>query len=132
MAIVPPRQPYRFTVEEYLATFPASTKARLQELRDIIKKAAPKGEEVISYNMPAIKQQGILVYYAGYKGHIGFYPTASPIVLFKKELSAYKGSKGAVQFPLDEPIPASLVTKIVKYRVTEDREKAKAKKKASR
>jgi|SRR5882757_10061169 len=111
------------TVEEYLATFPASTKARLQEMRDIIKKAAPGGKEVISYNMPALKQQGVLVYYAGYKGHIGFYPTAAPIVVFKKELSAYKGSKGAVQFPLDEPIPAGLVTKIVKYRVAEDQKK---------
>ncbi|HEY8968879.1 MAG TPA: DUF1801 domain-containing protein, partial [Puia sp.] len=97
------------TVDEYLSTFPESTRNKLQTLRAVIKRAAPKAEEVISYNMPAIKQHGVLVYYAGYKGHIGFYPTGSGIMAFKKELSAYEGSKGAVRFPLDKPIPGALI-----------------------
>ena len=113
------------TVDEYLSTFPESTRSKLQTLRDIIRRAAPRAEEVISYNMPAIKQHGVLVYYAGYKGHIGFYPTGAGIVAFKKELSAYEGSKGAVRFPLDGAIPAGLISRIVKFRIREDQERAK-------
>ena len=115
------------TVEQYLSTFSGDTLTRLQEIRKIIRAAAPKAEEVISYNMPAIKQHGVLVYYAGYKGHIGFYPTGSGIEAFKKELSAYEGSKGAVRFPLDKPMPAGLIAKMVKYRLAQDKEKALAK-----
>jgi len=114
------------TVDEYLSTFPESTRSKLQTLRDVIRRAAPGAEEVISYNMPAIKQHGVLVYYAGYKGHIGFYPTGSGIVAFKKELSAYEGSKGAVRFPLDGTIPAGLITRIVKFRIKQDQDKEKA------
>lgn len=113
------------TVDEYLSGFPESTRMKLQTLRDVIKRAAPGAEEVISYNMPAIKQHGVLVYYAGYKGHIGFYPTGSGIATFKKELSVYEGSKGAVRFPLDGAIPAGLVSRIVKFRIKEDQAKAK-------
>src|SRR3569623_292730 len=106
----------KFTsVDEYHATFPAGTKAKLNQMRTTIKKAAPKAEEVISYNMPAFKQDGMLVFYAGYKGHIGFYPGAGGIENFKKELSVYKWAKGSVQFPLDEPLPLALVTQIVKF-----------------
>jgi uncharacterized protein YdhG (YjbR/CyaY superfamily) len=115
------------TVDEYLSTFPASIKSKLQGLRDTIKKAAPKAEEVISYNMPAFKQEGALVYYAGYKGHIGFYPVSSGIAAFKKELVGYEQSKGTVRFPLDKPIPVGLITKIVKFRVKENLEKASLK-----
>lgn len=115
------------TVEEYLASFPEETRAILEELRQTIKQAAPKAVEVISYNMPAFKQNRVLVYYAAAKQHIGFYPTASPIQVFKDELAKYKTSKGAIQFPLDKPIPKALVKKIVKYRVEEDMEKAKKK-----
>jgi uncharacterized protein YdhG (YjbR/CyaY superfamily) len=75
--------------------------------------------------MPAFKQHGVLVYYAGYKGHIGFYPTGSGIAAFKNELSAYEGSKGAVKFPLDGTIPAALIGRIVKFRIKEDQERAK-------
>lgn len=114
------------TVDEYLSVFPANTKAKLETLRTTIKKAAPGAEELISYNMPAYKQDGILVYFAGYKGHIGFYPTGSGIEAFKKELSSYEGSKGAVRFPLDQPLPLSLISKIVKYRIKINREKANA------
>jgi len=113
------------TVDEYLSTFPESTRNKLQTLREVIKRAAPGAEEVISYNMPAIKQHGVLVYYAGYKGHIGFYPTGSGIAAFKKELSAYEGSKGAVKFPLAGKIPTALISRIVKFRIKEDQERAK-------
>jgi uncharacterized protein YdhG (YjbR/CyaY superfamily) len=98
---------------------------KLQGLRNTIKKAAPKAEEVISYNMPAYKLNGALVYFAAYKGHIGFYPTGSGIEAFTKELSAYEGSKGTVRFPLDQPLPMSLITQIVKYRVQKNLEKLK-------
>lgn len=115
------------TVDEYIAAFPESTQVKLQAMRDTIKKAAPKAAEVISYNMPAIKQHSVLVYYAAYEKHIGFYPTASGIEAFQKDFEKYKSSKGAVQFPIDKPIPVSLVTKIVKFRVKDDEERNAAK-----
>ena len=92
----------------------------LEDLRQTIRKAAPKAEEVISYQMPAFKFHGMLVYFAGFKNHIGFYPTSSAIKAFNKELSAYAGAKGTVRFPLDKPIPVGLITKIVKHRVKEN------------
>ena len=94
-----------------------------------LKKAAPGAEELISYNMPAFKLHGVLVYYAGYKNHIGFYPTGSAITAFEKELSGYKTSKGTVQFPLETSLPLPLITRIVKFRVKENLEKAEMKKK---
>ena len=112
------------TIDDYFAAFPASTKTILKELRKTIKNAAPAAEEVISYNMPASKQNGILVYYAAYKAHIGFYPTPSAIEAFKKELSKFESSKGAVRFPLDQPLPLNLISRIVKFRVKLNREKA--------
>jgi len=111
-------------IDDYFAAFPAGTKAILKELRKTIKTAAPAAEEVISYNMPALQQDGILVYYAAYKAHIGFYPTPSAIEAFKKELSKYESSKGAVRFPLDQPLPLSLITRIVKFRIKLNQEKA--------
>ena len=114
-------------IDQYISTFPEDTQLLLEKLREIIKKAAPKAEEVISYKMPAFKQNGVLVYFAGYKSHIGFYPTGSGIKAFQEEISKYKNSKGAVQFPLDKPLPVGLITKMVKYRVKEDQEKAKTK-----
>jgi uncharacterized protein YdhG (YjbR/CyaY superfamily) len=115
------------TVDGYLSWFPEAVQGKLEKLRSAIKKAAPGTTELISYNMPAYKQHGILVYFAGYKNHIGFYPTSSPIRMFKDELTQYKVSKGAIQFPIDQPLPLGLITKIVKFRVKEDREKALAK-----
>ena len=119
------------TVDEYISIFPATTQVRLQQVRNTIKKSAPKATELISYNMPAFSYMGRLVYYAGYKNHIGFYPMASGISAFKKEILNYKWAKGSVQFPLDKPIPTALISKIVKFRVKENEEKAelKAKKK---
>ncbi len=116
------------TVDEYISTFPASTQKILKDVRKTIHAAAPQAEDVISYNMPAIKLKGILVYYAAYEKHIGFYPTASPIEVFKDQLSDYKFSKGAIQFPIDKPMPFDLITRIVKFRMKEVQEKEKTKK----
>jgi len=115
------------TIDEYIATFPANVQAILQKIRATIRKAAPQAEEAISYQMPTFKLNGNLVHFAAFKNHIGFYPVPSGIEKFKKELSAYKGAKGSVQFPLDRPIPYGLISKIVKFRVKENLEKAKAK-----
>jgi uncharacterized protein YdhG (YjbR/CyaY superfamily) len=111
------------TVDEYIAAAPENKKVLLEKMRQAIKQATPKAEEVISYNMPAFKLTGVLVYYAAFKEHIGFFPTSNPIRVFKDRLTAYKTSKGAIQFPLDKPLPLSLVKEIVKFRVQEDREK---------
>jgi uncharacterized protein YdhG (YjbR/CyaY superfamily) len=115
------------SIDEYIATFPAETQQILQKLRAAIKSAAPKAEEKISYQMPAFALHGNLVYFAAAKNHIGFYPTSSGIAAFKEELSKYEGSKGAVRFPLDRPLPLTLIKKIVKYRVAENLQKAAAK-----
>ena len=115
------------TVDEYFSTFPKNVKNILTELRKTIKQAAPEAEELISYNMPAFKLNGILVYYAAYNKHIGFYPTSSGIETFKNELSVYKWGKGSIQFPLDQPLPTELITNIVKFRVMRNSEKAATK-----
>ncbi|RXK62335.1 hypothetical protein ESA94_04805 [Lacibacter luteus] len=117
------------TIDAYLVDFPVSTQTLLQQMRSTIAKAAPKAEEAISYGMPTFKLQGNLVHFAGYKNHIGFYPAPSGIEAFADELKKYKTSKGAIQFPIDEKLPLALVTKIVKFRVKENLEKAAAKKK---
>ncbi|HSC54615.1 MAG TPA: DUF1801 domain-containing protein [Phnomibacter sp.] len=117
------------TVDEYIDTFSGEQRTMLESIRKAIQQAAPAATECISYNMPAYRQHGVLVYFAGYKNHIGFYPTSSPIKIFAEELKAYKTSKGAIQFPLNKPIPAALVKKIVKYRMEEDAVKALGKKK---
>ena len=116
-------------IDDYIASFPKDLQIILEQMRTIIRKAAPKAEEVIIYAMPAFKLNSVLVYFAGYKNHIGFYPMPAAIIAFKKELSIYKSSKGAVQFPLDKPLPSALITKMVKYRIAENLQKAKAKKK---
>jgi len=116
------------TVDDYFTALPKDLRGILKGLRQTIKEAAPQAEEVISYNMPAFKQKNILVYYAVNKNHIGFYPTASPIIAFEKELKGYKTSKGAIQLPIGEPIPTDLVKRIVQYRVKQVLEKEKAKK----
>lgn len=110
-------------VDEYIAGFPEKTQNLLKKLRATIKKAAPEAEEVISYNLPAFKHKGILVYFAAYKSHIGFYPTSLGIKAFQNELSEYHVTKGTIQFTLNKPIPTELVTKIVKFRVKENNEK---------
>jgi uncharacterized protein YdhG (YjbR/CyaY superfamily) len=114
-------------IDAYISSFPPDTQKRLEQFRATVKKAAPGAEEVISYAMPAFKFNGLLVWFAGYSKHIGFYPRVSAIVAFKKELSSYKGAKGSVQFPLDRPLPLGLITKMVKFRMKENVARAKAK-----
>ena len=117
-------------IDQYLTQFPGLAGDMMQELRETIKQAAPDAEEIISYNMPAFKFEGkVLVYFAGYEKHIGFYPTGQPIIVFKDELKKYKTSKGAVQFPLGSRIPKTLVKKMVAFRIKDNREKALIKKK---
>jgi uncharacterized protein YdhG (YjbR/CyaY superfamily) len=116
------------TIDAYHATFNEAVQTKLQQLRKAILQAAPKSVELISYNMPAFKQNGNLIYYAAYKKHIGLYPTAKPLVVFAEELTQYKTSKGAIQFPIDKPLPITLIKRIVRYRVKEDAEKTKAQK----
>ncbi len=115
-------------IDSYIATFPTNVQEKLEQVRNAIKSSAPKAEEVISYNMPAFKYHGFLVYFAGYKNHIGFYSLPSGHKAFEKELSKYKQGKGSVQFPLDKPMPLALIKKMVKFRVKENSEKAKLKK----
>ncbi len=108
-------------MEAYIAGFPEDVRILLQEIRATIKKVAPEAEESISYGMPAFKMNGKpLVYFAGYKNHIGFYATPSGHAKFEKELSGFKQGKGSVQFPLNAPIPLQLIAKIVKFRVREN------------
>ena len=118
-------------IDGYIANFPVHVQDKLEELRAAIKKAAPEAEEKISYQMPAYMLKGILVYFAAFSKHIGFYPTSSGVEKFKKELAGFKSSKGAIQFPIDKPLPLDLITRIVKFRLKENMERAelKAKKK---
>jgi len=115
-------------IDEYIAGFPADVQVILQQIRATIRKAAPDAEEALKYQIPTFVLNGNLVHFGGFKQHIGFYPTPSGIEEFKEELSAYEGAKGSVQFPLDQPMPLSLISKIVKFRVKENRGKAAAKK----
>ncbi|MDH4058644.1 MAG: DUF1801 domain-containing protein [Cyclobacteriaceae bacterium] len=115
------------TIDEYIAMYPAKVQLILEKLRKTIKKAAPEAEEVISYAIPTFKLKGNLVHFGAYENHIGFYPAPSGIAAFKKELSGFEGGKGTIRFPLDKPIPFTLVSKIVAYRVNENLEKAKMK-----
>ena len=107
----------------YYSIFELHTQQRLSEIHDIIKEVLPNAEEVISYKMPAFKQKEVLVYYAGYKNHIGFYPTSQPIEHFKDRLTEYKWSKGAIQFPLDKPLPKKLIQEIALYRLKQVEQK---------
>jgi uncharacterized protein YdhG (YjbR/CyaY superfamily) len=115
------------TIDEYIAAFPKEVQDVLEKIRSAIRESALKAEETISYGIPAFKLNGGRgsVYFAGWKNHIGFYPTPSGIEAFKKELAPFKQEKGSVQFPLDKPIPYELVKKIVRYRVTGNLEKGK-------
>ena len=108
------------TVDQYIGRFPKDVQRRLMQLRRAVRSAAPQASETLSYQMPAFKLNRSLVYFGAFKSHIGFYPTSSGVRAFKKELAAYKVTKGAVQFPMEVPIPVELVKKIVAFRVKED------------
>lgn len=118
-------------VDAYIRQFPADVQVILQEIRQVIREVAPEADEKISYQMPTFFLDGNLVHFAAHKNHIGFYPAPSGIEKFKKELSIYKGAKGSVQFPLNEPMPFDLIRKIVVFRVVENQMKAKNKQKKS-
>jgi uncharacterized protein YdhG (YjbR/CyaY superfamily) len=115
------------SIDDYISQQAGEIQSLLQVLRETIKAAAPEATEVISYGMPAFRQNGILVYFAACKGHIGFYPTPGGISEFKRQWKDYKTSKGAVQLPFDGPLPVKLIAQVVRFRLKEDLEKAKLK-----
>lgn len=119
-------------IDAYIASFPKDVQAILEKIRKTIRKSAPDAEEVMNYGIPTFTLEGNLVHFAGFKNHIGFYPTPSGIEKFKKELSKYEGAKGSVKFPLDQPIPHELIGKIVTFRVKENLKRAEVKKKKKR
>ena len=120
------------TIDEYIDTFPEDVRSILNELRRTITEAAPEAEETINYQMPTFTLNGNLVHFAAFQNHIGFYPTPSGIEAFKDELSPYKGAKGSVQFPIDQPLPLTLIRKIVEFRVKENMERKSKKKSTAR
>ena len=111
-------------IDEYIATFPGEVQKKLKQMRATIRAAAPEAQERISYQMPAFTLNGNLVYFAAFKNHIGFYPTPGGIEAFKEELSHYVQGKGSIQFPLDEPLPLDLISRLVKQRVADNLKKA--------
>jgi uncharacterized protein YdhG (YjbR/CyaY superfamily) len=117
------RKPPAATVDEYIAAFPPNVRRLLKQLRSIIRESAPQAQEKISYQMPAYALNGVLVYFAGYAGHIGFYP-GGVVDAFKKDLGRFKTSKGTIQLPLDKPLPVTLIRKIVKFRAAQNTAKA--------
>jgi len=116
-------------IDGYISQFPADVQAILEKVRATIRRAAPDAIEKISYQMPAFKQHGILVYFAAWKSHIGMYPPITGDKALEKAVARYAGPKGNLQFPLDEPIPYDLIERIVKLREKQDREKAAARRK---
>jgi uncharacterized protein YdhG (YjbR/CyaY superfamily) len=113
------------SIDEYINAYPEDVRKKLTQLRKLIILVAPQAEERISYRMPAYFLNGILVWFAAHSMHIGFYPKASAIAKFKRELSGYKSAKGSVQFPLNEPLPVDLIKRIVRFRVGENDKKAR-------
>lgn len=118
------------SIDQYISGFPEQVQTTLSELRSSIKLVAPQAIEKISYQMPTFYLNGNLVHFAAFKHHIGFYPAPSGITAFQQELSKYKTSKGAIQFPIDKPLPLELVKKIVEFRVKENSMKKSGNKKA--
>lgn len=115
------------TIDDFISGFPPDTQSLLQQVRETIKAVAPEAIETISYGIPTFQLHGNLVHFAGYAQHIGFYPGSSGIREFAKELTAYKTSKGTVQFPLEKPIPFDLIRRITEFRLDENRKKVKKK-----
>ena len=106
-----------------MSTVPESTREKLTQIRYLIKKTVPQAQEKISYKMPSFYMNGMLVWYAGFKDHIGFFPKTSAIEKFRDEITPYKISKGTIRFPLDKPLPLDLIKKIVEFRVSENLKK---------
>ena len=108
------------TIDDYIKSYPESVQAILEKIRQTIRRVAPEATELISYQMPAFEQNGTLVWFGAFKKHIGFYPIPSGLTAFEQELAGYTRGKGSVQFPLDQPLPAVLITKIVRFRAEEN------------
>jgi uncharacterized protein YdhG (YjbR/CyaY superfamily) len=115
------------TIDAYIRSFPRDVQRKLEAIRNIVSRLAPEAQEKISYQMPTFSLNGNLVHFAAFENHIGFYPTPSGIEAFQDELAKYKMVKGSVQFPLDKPLPADLIKRIVEYRITMNRKKTKSK-----
>ena len=113
-------------IDEYISSFPKDVQKILKKVRSTIRNAAPKAEEAISYQIPTFKLNGNLIHFAAYKNHIGVYPAPRAVAAFKKELDRYGSSKATIKFPLDEPIPYDLITRVVEFRVKEASKKAKS------
>ena len=117
------------TIDEYIAGFPPDVRMLLEQIRATIKHAAPDAQEAIKYQIPTFVLHGNLVSFAGYQNHIGFYPVPTGMEAFKDELAPYVAGKGTARFPLDQPIPFDLISRIVQFRVQENLDKAAAKRK---
>jgi uncharacterized protein YdhG (YjbR/CyaY superfamily) len=117
------------SVEEYIQGFPPEVQTILQRVRQVVREAAPQAQEVISYRMPALKQNGILVYFAAFKGHIGLYPPVTGDAGIQRAIAPYAGEKGNLRFPFNEPIPYDLIARITALRVKQDAAKARSKRK---
>jgi len=122
------------SIEAYISEYPSEIQKKLNDIRKVIKKAAPGAVEKISYGMPAYTYKGMLLYFAAHKNHIGLYPYPSAMYAFREEIAAYRTSKGAIQFPLNKPVPLTLISEIVAFRVQENimKEELKRGKKKSR
>lgn len=107
-------------IDEYILQYPPEKQEKLHEIRQVIKEAAPEAQEKISWRMPTFYLNGNLVHFAMHKAHIGFYPGASGVEHFQNKLDGYQHSKGAIQFPLSEPLPRELITEIVRFRIKEN------------
>lgn len=110
------------TITEYIAAAPKKAQAKLRQMRTAIKSGAPGAKESLKWSMPAFSYDRILVTFAAFKNHIGFYPTPSAITKFEKDLKKYKTARGSIQFPLTDPLPLALITKITKFRAKEERD----------
>jgi uncharacterized protein YdhG (YjbR/CyaY superfamily) len=115
------------SIDEYIAQFPDGVQRILQELRRVIREAAPDAKEKMSYQMPTFALHGNLVHFAAYKNHVGFYPDPAGVEAFRDKLVGYKTTKGAIQFPIDKPLPYDLIAEIVEFRVAENIKKAEDK-----
>lgn len=110
-------------IDEYIDRFPSTVQKLLQKIRKTIQKAAPDAEEAISYGIPTFRLNGNLVHFAAFQSHIGFYPAPRGVAEFKDDMTRYEGGKGTARFPLDEPIPYELITRMVTFRVQKNLEK---------
>lgn len=104
------------TIDAYIQDFPPEVQRRLKQMRQIIREVVPEATEAISYGLPTFKLNGNLVHFGGFKSHIGFYPAPIGIEAFQKELAPYQSGKGTIQFPIDKPLPAALIKKVVEFR----------------